>query len=580
MRFFQLFLSFIVYNGIINVVLVRSIIMPYIKKQNIRYSSDGSTIISGTAAIAASVYDPSRPGHNRKANIESLGKAIWLSSDGKEGIFLSPSRGLVSYNSVSDSFSTVDRDDPRISSRDDLFPEPEIHTIFGDTYLLLKFMERTGYIGVLHSVFRGTQDYERCMCHILHTILRNGARKSCDDFISQSFVSCLFTDIPLKSLEFDTRYFTQMGMDHNRVAFFRSYIAMMRKKHPRFGMAAYVDSTPLPNDIQSLVADALCSHGLKETSNQVRLVLVLDAETNLPVWYSLIPGNILDLNTLETIASDVLETLDVTITSYVLDAGYLSKKMLSRFNNDSEMLTDMEGNSYQEKIIAKMPARNGFPYRMLYDDWRPFLTNVEYQFDRESHTYFGAKQEAVIFGYRIYAYIYNDLDNSLKAVRDFRYKYPEEYENMGRKEQDWQAYKGGYFVLLSNYDDTPERILRNYFFREAVELQFKTAKDFLELLPLGKWNGDTVNGKILNDIISSTIFTMMRTEINAKGKAATKLIGRTQSLICTRKRDGDIMIDQPSKQVRELYGDMKLEVPHHLDTDEFKKQVLGLRTTE
>ena len=73
--------------------------MPYIKKQNICYNDDHTRIISGSAAIAASVYDPAHIGHNRKVTIENLGKVIYLREDGKEGIFLSDTRGLIQYNS-------------------------------------------------------------------------------------------------------------------------------------------------------------------------------------------------------------------------------------------------------------------------------------------------------------------------------------------------------------------------------------------------------------------------------------------------------------------------------------------------
>lgn len=550
--------------------------MAYIKKQNIVYNEDHSQIISGTAAIAESVYDPSRVGHNLKRTIESLGKVIWLREDGKEGIFLSPTRGLVCYSSVTDSFMSVDRNDLRISGRNDLFPEPEIHTVFGDSYLLLEFMKRIGMIDSLRKVFTKDKEYERCLCHILHTVLKNGAHKSCDDFFEQSFISSLFTDLPVRSLESDTQYFTIMGKDHIRVAFFRTYIDMMRTKYRNFGKVSYVDSTPLPNDIQNLVTNALCSHGVAQTSNQTRMVLVLDEETDMPVWYTLIPGNVLDLQTLESICSDVLETLDIHITSYVLDAGYLTKKILARFNLDSEYKEDEDGCLYRERILAKMPAKKGYPYRELYDEFRPFISNVEYQFDREGHTYAGTCMEISVFGYRMNAYIYIDLDNALSGIREYRDKHGDEYEKLSLREKDWQTYKSGYFVLLGNEESTAEEMLDSYYGRTAIEKYFKTMKDFTDLLPLGKWNRDTVYGKILNDIISSLVFTPMRKEINAKGRAATKLISKTQALMCTRRRNGDISIEEPNKQVRELYEKMDIAIPSNIKVKKFMIDVIGI----
>lgn len=81
-----------------------------------------------------------------------------------------------------------------------------------------------------------------------------------------------------------------------------------------------MDSTPLPNDIDNNPFNALCSHGVESTSIQTRLVLVLDEETGLPVWYDVITDNVLDISTIITVVNDVAISLDITIHSLVLDA--------------------------------------------------------------------------------------------------------------------------------------------------------------------------------------------------------------------------------------------------------------------
>ena len=181
-----------------------------------------------------------------------------------------------------------------------------------------------------------------------------------------------------------------------------------------------------------------------------------------------------------------------------------------------------------------------------------------------------------IFGCRINAYVYVDFDNAFDGIRAFRDKYPQEYEEMSLREKDWATYKSGYFVLLANEDDTAENMLNSYYGRTKIEEYFKTMKDFTDLLPLRKWNRETVYGKILNDIISSMIFIQARALINSKGKAATKLISKTQSLMCTKKRNGDIRVEEPNKQVRELYEKMDVKIPSHIHTESFMKNVIGI----
>lgn len=547
--------------------------MSSIKKQNIRYDGNGR-IVSGTAAIMDTVYDPSVSGHSRKISRETLGKVLWLAKDSRSGIFLSPRKGLVHYDSVKDLFSEVDITDERIADQPLLKNDVSTHTIFGDSYMLLMFMEKIGIIDVLRSCLKSDSDYERLLCHITHTILKNGSRKGCDDFIEQSFMSYLVSDISFSSLGSDSAYFTMMGKDSTKVRFFRNFVSLMRKKDADFGKACYVDSTPLPNEIRKLFSDALCSHGISSSSNQIRLVLILDEKTSLPVWYTLIPGNILDISTLRSVYEDVLETLDIKIDSYVLDGGYLSKELIETINIDTPDYEDEDGIIHHKRLSAKMPAKKGFPYRELFDSFRAKMFDPSKQFDRNGHTYFGEVCESRIFGTREYTYVYLDIDNALYGIRDYRAEHYEEYEALPDKQKEWYTYKWGYFVIVSNEFMKPDTMLERYFSRTRIETFFKTAKDFLDLLPLSKWHSQTVEGKILNDLICSIIYVKLREKINAKNKSTSKLIARTQSLMCFRKSNGTVFIEKENKQVRQLYKDLEIAIPDYLNIGKFRKESL------
>ena len=109
--------------------------MAFIKVQKLVLSEDGN-VVSGSAAVVDTVYDSSVKGRSRHRVRERLGKVISISDDRKCGIFLSPTRGLVEYDSEKDLFAEVGRDDRRIAGLE-LFPEPETHTVLGDSYLVL-----------------------------------------------------------------------------------------------------------------------------------------------------------------------------------------------------------------------------------------------------------------------------------------------------------------------------------------------------------------------------------------------------------------------------------------------------------
>ena len=507
--------------------------MAFIRVQKLVRDNSGN-ITSGSAAIKESRYvKDGGKFHSRQIVRERLGKVVWLSADGKSGIFLSPQRGLVSYDSVSDSFDEVGRDDKRLSGNVDVFPETEIHTVFGDTYLLMNFLVKTGMTGILKETFPEETDRQRVLCHILHGILRDGSRIGCDCFMEKSFASIL-SDIPFASLRCDTSYFAMMGRDRTRMSFFKAFVEKMRKETPSFGRCCYVDSTPLPNDIDNNPFNALCSHGVESTSVQTRLVLVLDEETGLPVWYDIIPGNVLDISTIMTVVNDVAVSLDITINSLVLDAGYISKEVIHAFHNGTE-----------KTFIGRMPARKGFPFKTLYHEFRTSLDKGKYRFVRGGHE------------------------------RNFMLDHPDEYAAMKDKEKDWLSVRFGYFVLLSNKNLTPAELLTDYFGRTDIEGVIKTSKEYLGLLPLSKWTVDTVRGKILSDIMNTIIFLNMRKALDDSGLSVSEITGRTQSLMCFRNRHGEILVETPNKKVKAYYKLLGETIPASLKISDFRKKVLA-----
>lgn len=534
--------------------------MASIKAQKVRYDGNGR-IVSGSAAIIDTIYvRTGQKDHSRKETREKLGKVLYLSDDKRSGIFLSPTRGLVEYDADEDSFNEVDREDPRINT-ERVFPEPEVHTVFGDSYLLMQFLEKSGMLSVLREVFPRKEAYERVLCHILHGILKDGSKISCDNFIMKSFSSYVLKDIPLSTMKSDTRFFSMMGEDSTRMNFFKSFIAYMQKTDPSFGKGCYVDSTPLPNSIVDNPFNALCCHGVGSSEIMTRLVLVIDEKSGLPVWFDIIPGNILDINTVMKVVNDVADSLGIEIDSLVLDAGYVSESLVNAFHIGTD-----------KTIIGRMPARRGYPHRQLYIEVKDLLGKGKYAFVRKGHTYFGKRKQIELFGQPIYAYVYVDKSNAVQRFADYLLKHQEEYDEMKLTEKDWMTVKFGYFVLISNIETTPAELLTMYFGRTEIEKVFKTSKEYLDLLPLSKWTDLTVRGKLLHDVIDTTIYLMLQKQIAPTGISMSELFGKCQSLMC-RSHNGQVHVETPNKQVKQYYKYLDMRVPAHIKMDTYMKAI-------
>ena len=535
--------------------------MAFIKVQKLVLSEDGN-VVSGSAAVVDTVYDSSVKGRSRHRVRERLGKVISISDDRKCGIFLSPTRGLVEYDSTKDLFAEVGRDDGRIAGLE-LFPETETHTVFGDSYLILSFMEKTGITALLRSVFTKDEDFQRALAHLCHTVAKDGSHISCDDFVSRSFLSYVVPDVPLQSLYSDTKYFSDMGRDHVKVSLMNGYVSLERKSDSTFGSACYVDSTPLPNDIDIPIS-ALCSHGTGGCEMQARLAVCLDSASGLPVWYSLFSGNIQDMSTLMDEIDDAETSVGVSIDDLVLDAGYITKELITACNADDRFVS----------FTGRMPARKGFPFRTLYHRCGGSIHQAKYFFDRNGHTYFGRRFEDVLFGKRVYLYVYIDRDRALSLGRSYRQNNRDEYEALSDKEKNWMEVKNGYFVLVSNIDSTPAETLERYFGRMDIESFFKTSKEYLSLLPLSKWTRETIEGKLLNDMISTIVYLKIRKALSGTGLSMSKLFGRASSLMCTRKKDGTVIVEEANRQVKEIFKAAGIKIPSSLDIEEFEESCL------
>lgn len=535
--------------------------MAFIRIQNLKFDNDGH-ILRGTASISVSEYVPGNGKcHSHQVTRERLGKIIWLADDRRSGIFSSPARGIVGYDASCDQLFEVSSFDTRVSSVAKT-PELSRRVIFGDAYVLLEFLRTSGIMDLIYSVCGSGILFHKLVMHTCHSILKDSSKIACDDFIDRSFLRHLAVGLATNSLHCDTPFFTQMADDGLKERFFRALVGYLRDRYPEFGRCCYVDSTPLPNGISNNPFNALCSHGVSSCSVQTRLVLILDEGTGMPVWFTIIPGNVVDLSTLSSIRKDVRESLGLEVSSLVLDAGYASKDTLIEYSDAAKY----------GHLLVRMPAKKEYPYKKLYRRHKEKIGRGKYAFVRQGHTYFGYRQEASVFGCRYYAFLYVDQENALLGFRHYMTEHPDEYERLTDKDKDFYSIKYGYFVLLSNTDNSPKGALDDYFGRAGIEGIFKTAKEYLGLLPIHKWTDTTVRGKLMHDMINTVIYLLLRKSLRGSEISISRLVGRMQSLMCLCARNGIVSVDCPSKNARETMKLLNVSVNNDKTIDWYRKR--------
>lgn len=534
--------------------------MTFIRVQNAKKDENGN-IIGGSASVVESVYQRDGTVPCRQELKLSLGKVVFM-GDRRSGVFLTKDRGLVSYDVDTGEFETVDEDDPRVGTAR---PPARIRTLFGDCDAVMRIMHSEGILRILRNIaVKDDPFYGRMVCHTLHGVLRDGANICCDRFVERSFVSNIVPG-PWTPLRTDTRYFERLGSFEVRVEFFKAFVKEMRLRIPGFGRGCYVDSTPLPNSITDLPSNRNCSHGVACTCVQTRLVLVLDIRTGYPVWFDLVPGNVLDLNTVMGVTERVSKLIDVTIDDMVLDAGYVCRDVISAYNLDDNP---------DKTLIARMPAKKGYGFEELFKGSLNLFQNAKYGFVRQDHTYFGIRREVEIFGKREYAYVYMDTENASSFFKGFLKDHADEYGEMTMKDKNWTRYRGGFFVLVSNIDTTPDRLLDRYYGRTEIETALNCGKEYLDMLPLDKHREETVNGKLMQDMMDLIVYLMIRKVTVPTGRSVSDWIYDLQALGCNRLEEGTLTVDAPNRQAKEAYALFGMKPPSSLSIPEYKREHL------
>ncbi len=551
----------------------------FIKYQKVVRDDQGN-IQSGSATLMNSTYIAREDGdfkrsHARQSVVERLGKVLWIDPESRNhAIFNSPTRGLVLYEPDKDEFVPVDSNDIRLAGTKFENKPLWAHTNFGSSYLFFSELEKSPFMNVLRVTFKDVLLFKKALAHLAHDCLKNGSHIKCGEFLAQNCLSYITSGIQVSTLNCDSEYYTKLSDDNLKVNYFKNLIAEMRKTNPGFGTCCYVDSTPLPGEAKNNPFNAISSHGTDGPVVQSRLVLILDIQTSIPVWFEIIPSNVLDKSTIMTIARDIESVLDIKIDEYDLDAGYAREELFARFNRNSSTYKDDDGKIHDQTILIRMPASNGYPRDTIYIDCKPHFHDVDYEFDYEHHTFFGERCEIELFGHPEYAFVFVDKTQAQDLLRNWRAQNLEEWQNLSKSAKEWYEVKDGFFILVGNRDMPPQEALVEYRGRTTIESVFKDAKSYLSILPISKWTKETVTGKILHDIIETTLYREFRKRIAPTGLSMSSLLVYMNSWECVRISDDYLEIKTPNLQVRECLEKLGYTVPAHVRISAMRTEIL------
>jgi transposase len=193
--------------------------------------------------------------------------------------------------------------------------------------------------------------------------------------------------------------------------FFCKFSQLCHYSHStKISIPILIDSTGLPNDIKNHLTAINNHNGL--ISNEIRLIYVVDKRTKLPIYFRLIPGNIIDNSTLIT-TLNLLRANNVEIEVVIMDAGYSSLKNLEQLLNANIA------------FITRL-SKNRNDYKFLISKYGQSLRVDGNLVSYGNRHFYGQKVPYELFGKEITAFVMLDINQETEDENYYIDKYRED----------------------------------------------------------------------------------------------------------------------------------------------------------
>lgn len=474
-----------------------------------------------------------KDGKSVKSKVEYLGVVV----DKEKGIYRNRDRGTFVYDPVTGQFGTPNWTDVPIPPKD---INPRLNLDFGDGYLIHGVMRIEGLIDCIETMGTGAEDTIMALTEFC-ILTDNLGMCNAKDWFEGNYASILYPEANLRSQRISDALML-IGDEQSHRDFFVKYLKTVAGDSDQL---VAVDSKGVLNAIDI---------GLTETSNhngevniELRLVMIVQLGTGLPLYFRVVPGNIVDAVTLMNTLEE-LRLLGVNTAFAVVDAGYCTlSNMDELFKARVNFVTRLRPNYKLFKDLVKEHPDVCTPGNRTVHNGR--LIYIQRTEVRLTDTNCG------------YAYICVDSDQRHKEEKMLASAY--ERGEISVDELDERLESAGRFILVSSYMICPEDVLDVYYMRQSAEQFFDLANGYANLTPLRVHFEETVRGMMMLTFIASSV--IRRVQILLKG---TSVPFRTAMLALRNQKCriyGDIvLVDEPKKKAAIAYEKCSIESPSRL----------------
>jgi len=407
---------------------------------------------------------------------------------------------------------------------------------FGDSYLIKKFLENTKFIPLLTETFGENAD--SFLALMTYRLCHTGAMMHANDWHQGNYAKFQYPKADLRSQSIST-FLKAIGGDVLQRRFFREY--MTQFCNTKNGII--IDATSMPNQIHIPLTN--WGRSGEEIDKQIRFLLVVDKESGLPVYFRTLPGNIVDVSTVEN-TMDELKQYGVKNTFVYCDAGFFSEDNIKLF--------------FEKKIqfLTRLPAG-----RILYKELiNTEVNNLESKGNIVKYGdrgLFVKHKKINLFGDNAHAYIV--LDPCRKG-RELSRLIAEIDSKNPTTDLEYEMLTRGIMILVSSSEISKEDVVPAYYLRQTAEVLFGFSKDDIGILPLRVHSEETLSGFLFLQFITLIAFAQMK-KVLEKDYVVEEVLLNFRNLKC-KIYDKEIVVSELTRKQKEIGAKLKVMVPKSL----------------
>jgi transposase len=315
-------------------------------------------------------------------------------------------------------------------------------------------------------------------------------------------------------------------------------------------MAKHGTGKSLCYDISSVSSYAKHNHYIewgfnrdREKLPQINIALLSAKTTDLPLWFSPLPGSMNDSRTLqETVIK--LKKLNVAPSVFIMDRGFYSQENLDFVARNGI------------KFIIPVPQIVKWTHPLIQQTRSQMMSNVSGYIRKDNGTIIESVTHYTPLpdGSRAWLHIYHDDEIGMQSKQAFMRHYSECYDELqsgelvnahkdfykeffelGYKTKNGQKIKAikkpetyfdehffGYWCIYTNAEKDARTALEHYRERNGIEQLFDDLKNELDCQRIRVHSNSAMYGRLFIQFIALTLLTSIRKVIEEKGSSFSK----------------------------------------------------------